>query len=213
MTTIWYLKGPAGTKPKVLPAPEPRIIDLTPDEEEPTPVLDDRPDQERVLDGLGEGWAALWELPRVPESFEYVDEADGQIKADLAFAERQALSRIDTRQEAALVAGARLAVATAEMQTWREIQDLKRVTDPEVTAMTAAQRQARWPFLIALMNQSGTAMANFRTFAGTAESELAPRVAKLAILSAKALLARRAVRTATTAQAKLAAAEADLSVD
>jgi hypothetical protein len=143
-----------------------------------------------------------------------VEEFDGTALAWVkvaAKAEAVALAAVDRKQSQAMRNVADLAIAVGEMQTWREIQDLKSVTDATIGLMTALQRQVRWPFLIALMTESGTALAGFRTFAAAAETELAPRVSTLATLSARALLARRAVRQAATAEAKLAASEVDLT--
>lgn len=144
---------------------------------------------------------------------ERFDAATGQWIKQASQAETIALRQLDQAQDKATRSLADLAVVVGELQTWREIQDLKRPpapTDADIGALTAAQRQARWPFLIALMTESGTPLANFRAFVATAEAELAPRVQTVSTLAARAMLARRAVRNATDAAAKLAAAAVDL---
>lgn len=151
---------------------------------------------------------AEWTFTALEREPGEIDRIEGSsVVADPAKAEAKALRRIDREQDRRSAELTRLAVSVGELRTWDELQDLKRVTDAEVTAMTAPQRQARWPFVIALMTENGTALSGFRSFAATAEAELAGRIAALATLSAKALLARRAVRAAPTAAEKIAAAE------
>jgi hypothetical protein len=146
------------------------------------------------------------EVPRLPNAHEQWDVVTGVFVEDLAAAEHEALALLDQRQDAAEGTEARSPTRIRSMMfTWYEVQDLKRVAPAAVGAMTVAERAARWPFLMALVAESGASLAQVAT---TAETALGPRVAMLARYEARAEMGRRAVQSASTAGAKRAAAEA-----
>lgn len=154
----------------------------------------ENPDLEPLPDGLDTDFITFDPVART-------------IAPDPVKAGAEALRRVDERQERAFGTVSRLALA--DLTLWAELQDLKRFTDAQVSGMSAAQRNSNWPFFIALLTEHGTPLAEFRAAATKVEGEIAPRIVKLAKLSAKALLARRAVAVAQTAEEKLAAADVD----
>jgi hypothetical protein len=188
----WYYLEKPGERPKVVGASPPGLED-------------ERPEAERVLDGYP-GYAVTRTLDGLLGDFEYIDRTTGAVVEDLPAAERKALALLDQRQDAVEGAEARSPTRIRSiMFTWYEVQDLKRVAPAAVGAMTAAERAARWPFLMALVAESGASLTQVAT---TAETALAPKVAKLARYEARAEMGRRAVQTASTAATKEAAAGA-----
>lgn len=160
----------------------------------------------KTLNDLGYGeaeTAAAIPLPADYSSIPHKVEG-GQLVPDVAEAERQALAKIDVGQERAELSTARLARIVATFSTWYEVQDFRSLSTEAVTGLTAVQRRERWPMLSALVSESG---ATLPQVVSAAETELRPRVRRIALFEARAVLARRAVRTATDAATKIAAAD------
>jgi hypothetical protein len=151
---------------------------------------------------LGDG-QQLGDVGMDPAAFEVVAETE-QFELAAPEAEAEALGKIDNEQTSAeLGEGRRLARIVSTLAKWAELQDLKTVEPAAVGAMTALARAPRWPFLTALVQESG---ATLTQVAGTVEQTLWPPVRRIALFEARAELARRAVRQATSAAEKLAAA-------
>jgi hypothetical protein len=120
--------------------------------------------------------------------------------------EAWALDQVEARAEAfAMSSVMRVRREIAILNLWREIQALKLAQAVNQVPTDATERGKRWPMLMALVQLTGNGLAAVST---AAENRLSDRVKRIAVLEAKMMLARDAIRAATTKQDKIAALNA-----
>lgn len=211
--------------PPPLPAPPPPLPPPAPPPA-PTPPPPPPPDWHEIrnlqtgevqfvasLGGLDiEAWEVV-SLEREVGELELVE--DGTILDDLPRIEATLLASLDVEQEEM---ERQVGRTVAILAAWYEMQDLKTLAPATVSAMSADAKSKRWPFVMAMVEaelgitlaQATATQINNQLSATVAslDGPLWVKVKKFARYEARAEMARRAVKAATTASAKQAAAAA-----
>jgi hypothetical protein len=150
------------------------------------------------------GWEQVCDAAKHDPDAELVNDA---WEVPLAKAEEKALELVEAAaDEAAAGQVARLRRQVAMAKLWDEVQLLKLYQElGRIAALDAIERRKRFPFLMAIVEQSGNTITQVAT---AIENRLSSRVWAMALAEAKLLLAHDAVRAAATSDEKIAAAMA-----
>lgn len=149
--------------------------------------------------------AVVTEVPRLPEDGEKV--VDGEIVPDLDYLRSAAVAYVDRKQEAAADKLQKLVMNLATLEVWREIKQLERDSATGQIPGTQVGRQEEYPFLSSL---ASVAAVSLEVAATTAKAEIQPAVKRMALFAARALVARRKIAQAQTAEEIKSAAGVNL---
>lgn len=165
---------------------------------------------ERVasLDGC-EGCTVVQELADEPphDFFKVIDGAWAE-DPDTAPAEAWALNKVAAEADGARTGELPQTMQIAVVLLWHEIQRLKLAQAVNQIPADLTERRKQYPTLMALVALTGNTLAQVAT---AAENRFWDRMRRMALWTAKEMLARDAVRAAGTTGGKVAAADVSWS--